>query len=73
MANIEDPDTKKEIIEGYDDHIEAVTASVAIPQCPPGTTDGKLAWRTDYHVLPILFLMYTMAYLGEYLWKIWYY
>lgn len=33
--------------------------------CPPHTTDRKLMWRIDLHVLPFLCIMYLLAFLGK--------
>lgn len=33
--------------------------------CPPHTTEGKLMWKVDYHVVPWLCIMYLLAFLGE--------
>lgn len=34
-------------------------------QCPPHTTESKLLWKIDYHVVPFLCVMYLLAFLGE--------
>lgn len=33
--------------------------------CPPCTTDKKLLWRIDCHVVPWLCIMYLLAFLGK--------
>ena len=33
--------------------------------CPPHTTESKLMWKVDYHVVPCLCVMYLLAFLGE--------
>lgn len=33
--------------------------------CPPHTTEGKLMWKIDCHVVPWLCLMYLLAFLGK--------
>ena len=34
--------------------------------CPPHTTDRKLMWRIDLHVVPFLCIMYLLAFLGKF-------
>ena len=33
--------------------------------CPPHTTESKLMWKVDYHVVPWLCIMYLLAFLGR--------
>lgn len=55
-------ETKEDFVGDLDERVETVAPVI---ECPPGTTDRKLTWKIDSHVLPILFLMYMMAYLGK--------
>jgi hypothetical protein len=43
----------------------SVTDNDAGPVCPPHTTEGKLLWKIDYHVVPFLCIMYLLAFLGK--------
>lgn len=33
-------------------------------RCPPHTTETKLLWKIDLHVVPFLCIMYLLAFLG---------
>jgi hypothetical protein len=35
-----------------------------LPELPAGTTESKLMWRIDLHVVPFLCVMYLLAFLG---------
>lgn len=42
---------------GYDDDL--------LVQCPPHTTERRLVWRVDCHVIPFLCIMYLLAFLDR--------
>lgn len=60
----QDAKMEKNDIGTFDNQVENGSIERVI-ECPVSTTDAKLAWKTDRHVMPILFAMYTMAYLGK--------
>jgi hypothetical protein len=35
-----------------------------MPVCPSSTTERKLMWKIDMHVIPWLCIMYLLAFLG---------
>jgi hypothetical protein len=35
-----------------------------LPVCPSSTTERKLMWKIDLHVIPWLCIMYLLAFLG---------
>lgn len=51
----------------HDSHevVASGTTTEADVQCPPYTTEGKLMWKVDLHVVPFLCIMYLLAFLGE--------
>lgn len=43
--------------EGYDDDLHV--------ECPPHTTERKLVSRIDYHIIPVLCILYLLAFLDR--------
>lgn len=48
------------------DSDEPVALSEEDVVCPPHTTEGKLMWKVDRHVVPWLCIMYLLAFLGKF-------
>lgn len=56
---------ESKVAHGSNDVVAADGINEADVQCPAHTTEAKLLWKIDTHVVPFLCIMYLLAFLGE--------